>query len=129
MELGLTPIEREVDRNIDQIFKTKPDLVRFFKNHPKKNTFLANLAKELYAADNRKVLKSGPEVLAKTIREMTKTFCQVALEHANQSSLSANERSRRIDEANRVQKAEETVKELMPDFDVGNFRVKDLADA
>lgn len=128
MELGLTPVEREVDRNIDSIFKTKPEIARFLKNHPKKPTFIQNLTKELYVADNRAVLRSGMEQLAKTIRLMTKTFCEVALEQARQASLSQAERSRITAQADKVKNAEELIRDMMPEFDSSEYRVKELSD-
>ena len=126
MELGLNPIEREVDRNIAKVFEKKPEMVRFFQNHPRKPEFIRNLTKELYHAHHRDVLKSGPEVTHKAIKEMTKTFCKVALEHMEQSNLSQAEKNRRRDESERFKNAESIVREALPDLDVDNFKVKEL---
>jgi len=129
MELGSSAIEREIDRGIDRIFKTKPDLAKFFKHHPRKPAFVSKLSEQLYHADNRKALKSGPLVLADTIFQMTKTYCKVCLEHHEQSQLTHAEITRRKDEASRIQNAEEIVKEAMPELDTDDFSYKELNDA
>lgn len=128
MELGSSAIEREIDRGIDRIFKTKPDLAKFFKEHPRKPAFVTNLAKQLYHADNRKALQSGPLILADTIFQMTKTYCKVCLEHHDQSQLTHAEITRRKDEASRIQNAEAIVKEALPDLSTDDFKYKELSD-
>lgn len=126
MELGRTALEREVDRAIDRIFAQKDHLTRFFKNHPRKQLFLDNLGKELYVAHNRAVLKAGPESLAKTILLMTKTFCQVALRHEQESMLSSAEKTRLREENERFQRAEDIVREAVPGMLSDDFRVKEV---
>lgn len=128
MELGQSALEREIDRGIDKIFKTKPELARALRNHPRKPRFVENLGRELQHADNRLVLKSGVDTLAKTIFEMTKTYCKVALESMEQEAMSQNERTRRVDEANRIKNAEEIVKEAMPNLDIDDFKVAEATD-
>lgn len=128
MELGRTALEREVDRAIDRIFAQKAHLTRFFKNHPRKQLFLDNLGKELYVAHNRAVLRHGPESLAKTILLMTKTFCQVALKHEQESMLSSAEKNRLRAENERFQAAEDIVRDAAPDMLRDDFRVKEVSD-
>lgn len=126
LALGGSALEREVDRNINDIFKEKPDLARFFRQHGRKTLFLQNLAKELARADNKRVLKTGPETLAYSIREMTKLYCKLVLEHTEQQNLSSLERHRRIAEADRIKEAEGIVKEALPNLEVDDFKTKEL---
>lgn len=125
MELGLSALEREVDRHIESIFKDKTDLQRFFKTYERKPEFLKNLAREMRKADAKKVLKSGPETIAWTVREMTKTYCRLALQHQEERQLSALERSRRIQQADQLKESEGIVREAIPDIDLDNFKVKE----
>ena len=126
MELGRSAIEREVDRSIDRVFKTKPDIGSMLKNHARKGLFCDNLLLQLRTADGRQVIKSGVEHLAETIFLMTKTFCKAALEYEEQKLLSPAEISRRKAEASKIQDAEAIVKDAMPNLNTDDFSLREV---
>lgn len=126
MELGRSAIEREVDRGIDRIFKTKPDIASMLKNHPRKQVFAERLLGQLQTADGRNVIKSGVEHLAETIFLMTKTFVKAALEFEEQKLLSHAEISKRKAEASKIQDAEAIVRDAMPNLNTDDFSLREI---
>lgn len=116
---------RVIDRHIEDIFKTNESIKGFLKNHPHRPKFEMALARQLQTADSRKAIKSGPEHMDKTIREIVKFWAGKMIEFQHASILSQNELRRQQDEQRKLEIAQDTVRDITPNIDEDDFTVEE----
>lgn len=83
-------VEKRVNAYLTETFLDKPEIYRFLSKHERKDLFIDNLCAQIRSSE----LTLGFGGLGKKrytylIREMTKTFCRVALSHAEQAQMTA----------------------------------------
>ena len=117
---------RVVSRHIEDIFKTKPELAKFFLNHPKRINLEMALAKGLQGADARKVLKHGPEHIDEVSREIVRFWCQTMLQIHEHSLLSQNEKRRLETESRQLEVAQDTVRDIVSNIDEDDFDLQEI---
>lgn len=101
-----------VDLQIRVLFEGKSEVIQFLIKHERKNHFVDLLMAELWKVGQKKVLKK-PAHLAALIKDFTNMFSKAALLKAEQNIISANERTRRIEEHNKIENAEQIANELL----------------
>jgi len=117
---------RVVDRHLDELFKTNDSVKTFLKNHPHRRRFEQALTMQLQSADARKALKTGPEFIDKTIREIVKFWAGRMIEFHEASLLSQNELRRQQDENRKLEIAKDTVRDIAPNIDEDDFDVEEV---
>jgi hypothetical protein len=110
----LSDVRRIFDESVDTLFKDKPHLIPFFKDHERKNVVLNNLCEQILIIENRN-LHFNAENYRSTIKDIALLFCKAALKHTEELNLSSAERNRRDREQNILKIAQETIKELQKD--------------
>lgn len=117
---------RVVSRHIEEIFKSKPELAKFFLNHPKRANVETALAKGLHGADARKVLKHGPEHIDEVSREIVRFWCQAMLQIHEHSLLSQNEKRRLETESRQLEIAQDTARGIVQNLDEDDFELQEI---
>lgn len=105
---------KEFEAVIMDIFKEKRDLQRFFLQHPRRQLFITNLCEQIDICEKR-AYKITFEVreYKKTIRDMTKMFCQACLTHAEQKNMSESQRFAEERRLNAQENAVELIKDMV----------------
>lgn len=117
---------RVVSRHIEDIFKTKPGLAKFFLDHPQRPNLEVALAKGLQGADARKVLKHGPEHIEEVSREIVKFWCEAMLQIHEHSLLSQSEKRRLETESRKIEIARDTVRDAVSNIDEDDFDLQEI---
>lgn len=117
---------RVIDRHLDELFKTNHTIKTFLKNHPHRRHFEQALTMQLQTADARKALKTGPEFIDQTIREIVKFWAQRMIEFQEASLLSQNELRRQQDENRKTEIAKDVVRDIAPNIDEDDFDVEEV---
>jgi len=101
-----------------QLFKDKPEILRFLLNHERKQQVLVHVCQQISIAENSNIRTRFDAAKHNfLIFECVKMFCNAALMHAEQGLLSHAERSRLIDKANRIVNLEEQFTEEQKEFE------------
>ena len=94
-------------------FGAKPDVLRFLLSHPRKQTCINHLCREIVKIERSSVrIIFDVSVYKKTISDVSNMFAAAALQQAEERSLSELEISRRVTEAGKIKAAEEMMTDL-----------------
>ena len=85
-------IKKYSDDFIKKTFK-RQDLKNFFLDHPYRKKFLNNMCEELQKIEYSKMRKFDEKLFNRTVSDMTKMFCQSALEQKNQELMTDIQKS------------------------------------
>lgn len=105
------------DQFIHNTYVTMPEVARMLLKHERKELCLDHLCKEIQGVErSRMSISFTPALYKKLIEDVARFFCQQALRHAEERSMSSLERHKRVADANKMdameQEQEALVKEL-----------------
>ncbi len=115
-------IRKRVDERIDLVFKSRPDLIPFFKKHERKEKFIENLAREVRIAElklARRMTQSSYHLL---LDSMTDQFCRVCLQHKQEQNMSAAAKMAIKEEGKALRDLEAEIKYENDDADSNRVR-------
>lgn len=101
-------VTKRFDEEIDKIFKNRPEITRFIKNHERKELVVRNLCAEIIKCEKFS-LNFDCNKYSKVIGSVARMFASHAIRFAEESIVSENEKRRRIAEADKVKRAEEAM--------------------
>jgi hypothetical protein len=111
------------DQFITDTFKAKPEVSRYLMNHERKNLCVDNLCEQIQIIERRRLkIVFDAAYYKRTIQDIARMFCNACLKHAEEKSLSSNERLRRIDEGNREADVKDMLNQWQKD---GELRILD----
>jgi len=109
-------IEKLFDAELDRIFKTKPDIAKFLKTHPRRNLCLDNLCEQVETCEKRTYsITFDADAYKDVIKSVARMFSEAALNHLEQSLLSESEKLRLRKEGERDLYVEEAIEEMKKD--------------
>ena len=103
--MSLNSVRIEFDTSIDDIFKNKPDIIRFVKGHERKELVLQNLCEQILRCENFCVMFDVSKYKS-VIKAVVKMFSENALKYAEEKLISTAEITRRTRESDRIKDAE-----------------------
>lgn len=108
-------VEHVFDNRLREVFKTKPDVLKFLLNHERKKVCLENLCEQILLVDAKKNgLLKAPQY-RQLIDSIADVFASVALNAKQNELMSAAEKRRLEAEASREKTLDEEIKELEVD--------------
>lgn len=94
-------------KNLSIMFKNKPDLIKFFERHERKDLLIANLAKELWGL-TIEYPGTKKEHIEEIVSDFTRSFCRNALKYEEERHMTSLQREMTIKKAQKID----------PDFEV-----------
>lgn len=124
-------IKKIFDQFIEEKFRPRPDLKRFFLNHPRKGICIDNLCEQIALCEKRIYsITFNSATYRDTIRQIAKMFCETALTQREQSLLSDAEKTRIRRHNEQDQRTDEVIEEMKKDglIEDHDATVKELPD-
>jgi hypothetical protein len=102
---SLANVKTKFDLRLEEKFKTKPDVLKFLKNHERKNIVLNRLCEEIVKCERFCVTFNVNKYLM-VINSVADMFASNALNYIEQQMLSDAEKNRLIKKADAIKEAE-----------------------
>ena len=126
MDNSTSAIERVVDRHLNAIFGSKPELYRFFTTHQLRPKLHEALQRELYFAGKKKALNADVDTIDHALLDVVKFWAGQILAQKEREMRSHAEQRRIQDDQRKVEIAKDAVRGIVENIDEDDFNLKEI---
>ena len=109
-------VEGAFDDEVDRLFKSKPDIHSFIKNHERRPKLMENLKSQVFETQLKNPKLLSQATLKAIGKEFAKTFSTLCIRYAEQQALSEAEKRRRIHEEHHFNEIQEELEKSAVGF-------------
>lgn len=126
MDNSTSAIARVVDRHLQSIFGSKPELYQFFSNHQLRPKLHESLQRELYFTGKKQKLKADVNSIDSALLDVVKFWAGQILAQKEREMRSHAEQRRIQDDQRKVEIAKDTVRGIVENIEDDDFDLKEL---
>lgn len=98
--IGKGIVKKAFDEHLIYLFNSKPEVLKFVRNHERKNLCIENLINEIELMETKQPALLKKDHLELLGAEYARMFADAALKHEHEQQMNYLEKQQKIDEAN-----------------------------